>query len=240
MLTLRKFLPTLAIMALAMVPATAKADFRLYLQENGVNGGAITEVASGADFGAISFTGTYGDFRVSIFGGTSDNTSSKSDLLSSTTSVVNTSGSAATLTLYASQTNYTLPAGTTLQVESGLGGSRETNTTLTLTNIFQAFADRNNNQLGMSDFTNGPQTGIPTGTTFDTGSATGFFNRDGLPYSLTSCVTLEMSGGGTVNYSNHINVNAAAVPAPAGLLLALSGLPCVALEALRRRRKNQA
>jgi len=52
----------------------AEATFQLALQEAGVNGGLVTVVASGADFqaGGISFSGVYGDFTVSVLGGTSD------------------------------------------------------------------------------------------------------------------------------------------------------------------------
>src|SRR5260370_26842748 len=72
----RNFLPLVAALAVPAVlgaPSQAHASFQIALQEAGVNGGAITMVSSGADFTSASFTGTYGDFTVSIFGGTSDN-----------------------------------------------------------------------------------------------------------------------------------------------------------------------
>jgi len=165
-----------------------------------------------------------------------DNGAALSDLLSATTSIENLSGATATLKLYVSQTNYSLPVGSPLTVESGLGGSVNTGT-LTLSNIFQAYADKNNNLLGLTDFTNGAQSGTANGSSFDTGSAVGSFTRTG-DYSLTSCVTFELSGGGKANYSDHVNVSA--VPAPAGILLVIAGLPMFGVGAWVRRRNAKA
>ena len=236
MIRIRNFLALVAVLAGAAilgVPASW-ADFKIFLQEAGVNGSAITEVASGADFSSINFTGPYGDFTVKVFSGASDNGATLSDLLSSTTSVTNNSSASKTLKLYVSETNYSLPAGSQLTVESGLGGSVNKGTTIGLTGIFQAFADKNNNLLGMADFTNGPQTASQTGTTFDTGSATGSFTRNATLYSLTTVVTLTTSGKGVVNYSDHENVTP--TPAPSGWVLAASCVPALGLFWLRRRK----
>jgi hypothetical protein len=214
-------------------PQLARADLRIYLQEDG---GAITLVGSGASFTSASFNGTFGNFNVTIFGGASNNTSTLSSLLSSAVSVQNTSGASHTLRLYVTQDGYSLPIGSPLSVESGLGGSVN-NGAVGLTGIFQAWADRNNNLLGMTDFTNGPQNATQNGSTFDTGSAFGLFTRTGL-YSVTSVANFFLSGGGTVNYSDHVNLSAAAVPAPAGIILALSGAPCLIGAWLRRRKAN--
>jgi hypothetical protein len=222
----------LLVAGLLATPQLARADLRIYLQQDGVNGGAITLVGSGASFTSASFTGTYGSFAVTIFGGASTNTSTLSSLLSSAVSIHNNTGVAATLRLYVSQDGFNLPIGSPLNVESGLSGTVNVGT-VGLTNIFRAWADRNNNLLGMSDFTNGPQTATQTGSTFDTGSAFGLFNRTG-DYSVTSLAEFLMSGGGTVNYSDHVNLSG--VPAPAAIILALSGAPCLVGAWLRRRK----
>lgn len=231
----QKIVPLAAILTLLLTVGSSRATFEIALQEAGVNSGAITVVASGSDFDAVSFTGTYGDFSIKVLGGSSDNGVTLSDLLSSTTSVTNLSGTTQTLQIYVTQTDYSLPAGSPLNVESGLGGSVN-NGTLSLASIFNAFADPNNNPLGTSGAgvysTN--QTALPTGSTFDTGSATGTFIRSGN-YSLTSEVNLTLSGGAKINYSDHINVTP--TPAPAGIVLALTGLPLLGLGLLIRRRK---
>jgi len=217
-------------------PSQANAAFTLSVQQDG---GAITQVATGADFSALSYTNTFGDFRITLLGVSSDNGAALSDLLGAVTSIQNTSGATHTLRILASQTNYTLPGGSPLNVESGLGGSLIVGTTLGLNGVFQAYADKNNNLLGLGDYTNGPQSAAQAGTTFDTGSASGLFARiAGSPYSLSSVVTLTIGGGGTVNYSNHVNVTpTATTPAPAGVVLALTGLPCLGFGTWLRRRK---
>lgn len=214
----------------------ARAAFEIALQENGVNGGAPTVVASGTNFTNLSWNGTYGDFTVEVLGGSSHNAAALSDLLSSTTRVTNNSGDTKTLKIIVSQTDYTLPVGSTLAVESGLGGSVSTGT-LSMTNIFQAYADAGNTLFGTTDFTTGPQSGTMNGSTFDTGSATGLFSRTGS-YSLTTVTTFTLSGGGVANFSSHENLNApVAVSAPAGVVLALTGIPLLGLAAWALRRR---
>jgi hypothetical protein len=217
----------------------ARATLEIALQEAGVNGGAITVVASTAtDFSSVSTTTTYGDFTVTIFGGSSTNAATKSSLLSSTVSIVNNNAAKETLQLWVSQNNYTLPAGTPLAVESGLGATVNLGT-VTLTGIFQAWADKNNNLMGTADFTNGPQNAAQTGSTLDTGSANGSFSRTGM-YSVTSMANFVMSGGGNVNFADHVNLAPpVTVPAPAGVLLALTGLPVLGIGGWLRRRKTE-
>lgn len=214
----------------------ARAAFEIALQEAGVNGGAATVVVSGANFSNLNWDGNYGDFTVEVLGGSSHNAATLSDLLSSTTRVTNNSTDTKTLMILVSQTDYTLPVGSPLSVESGLGGSVSTGT-LSMTNIFQAYADAGNTLRGTTDFTTGPQSAAPNGSTFDTGSATGLFSRTGS-YSLTTITTFTLSGGGVANFSSHENLKApTAASAPTGLVLALTGLPVLGLAAWARRRR---
>jgi hypothetical protein len=239
----RLIAPVLALVALLFSATPSRADLQIALQEAGVNGGAITVVSTvaGGPGGATSVTQTYGDFKVTIFGGSSDNGASLSDLLSATTSVTNNSGTTKTLKLWVTQTDYTLPTGNPLNVESGLGGSVN-NGTLGLTGIFQAYASYNNTPFDTTDFTNGPQNATMSGTTYDTGSKTGLFDRTGTaPFTLTTLVIINLSGGGKINFSAHENVTStAAVPAPAGLVLAFSGAAALFLARLRRRKAQES
>jgi len=219
-----------------MFPRQADAALVLYAQEAGVNGGNPTLIASGADFTNASFTGTYGDFTLQILGTASHNTATLSSLLTSAVSLQNNSTGFQTLTLYASQTNFDLPAGPQLNVESGLGGSVNTGT-LTGSGVFQAYLDSNNTLLGTGDFTNGPQNVTFTGSTFSTGSATGTFDRDNLNYSITAVIVANVSGGGEGNFASHINVTA--VPEPGTLAMAFMAVPLMGVGYRLRRRRRE-
>ncbi len=89
------------------------------------------------------------------------------------------------------------------------------------TGVFQAYADRNNTLLGLADFTTGAQAVDFNGSSFDTGTASGLFDRiDGSPFSLTGVVTATMSGGGAGNFSSYVAAAPpTAVPEP-GLAVA--------------------
>jgi hypothetical protein len=232
---MRRFPVLIALVAAVAFFCTAtpaRADLEIALSEDA---GAKVVVGTAASFTAVSFTGTFGDFSVKVFGGSSDNGATLSDLLGSNTSVKNLSGATHTLHLWVTQTDYTLPAGTPLIVESGLGGSVNI-PTLTMTNIFQAWADKNNNLFGTSDFTNGPQTATPSGSTFDTGSAFGLFTRTGN-YSVTSVANFELTGGAQANFSDHVNLTP--TPEPATLAMLLAGMPVLGFGWLRARRNKK-
>jgi len=234
----RLILPGLAVVALLLAAGPSRASLQIALQEAGVNSGAITVVGTAADFTAVSFSGTYGDFDVTIQGGSSKNGVSLSKLNGSTNDVTNSNYKNAgtnTLHIWVTPTNYTLPIGSPLQVESGLAGIVSTGT-LGLSNIYQAWADRNNNLFGTLDFTNNAQSATANGSTFDTGSAFGLFYRNASPYSVTAEATFTLSAGGDAGFQSHVNLTP--TPAPAGLVLALTGLPCLGLGWLVRRRKE--
>ena len=198
-----KTLVALGVMGIVALGAgSASADFEIYAQQDGVNGGAVILLASGADFTSALFDGTYGDFTLTIFGAASSNGAAQSNLLEAALSIRNNSTDSKTLHLYASQTDYTLPAENLLDVSSGLGGT-VIEGDLSGTGVFQAYADRNNTLRGLADFTTGAQAVDFDGSSFDTGTASGLFDRiDGSPFSLTSVVTATISGGGAGNFSS--------------------------------------
>lgn len=230
-----KYLGLVAVLVAAFLglPNRASAAFEIYAQQDG---GAITLLDSDSDFGTAIFNGTFGDFRISVFAATSQNAAAGSDLFSSTVKVTNTDDATHTLTLYASQTNYTLPAGSPLIVRSQLGGSMSVGTTLNPTGIFEAFFDDDNALLGMDlADSNGLQNADFDEQSFDTGTASGLFDRDGS-YSLTSVTNLTISGGGEVGFQNSITVSA--VPEPGSLVLCGLGAGLVGFYGWRRRGLN--
>src|SRR5688572_17931514 len=99
----------------------ADAAFQLALEQVGGPGFTVFATAGG-DFTAVAGSGSFGDFTITNFSASSLN-SATSDLLSASLRVTNNSTTEETLRLYVTQTNYTLPPGSPLSVESGQGGS---------------------------------------------------------------------------------------------------------------------
>jgi len=225
-----------ALAASVMFPRQADATLVLYAQQDG---GSIDLLASAADFTAAGFTGTYDDFSLVFLGASSANTATLSDLLTGTVRLVNNDTAAHTITFYASQNNYSLPLGTPLSVESGLGGTVNTGTLFGTggSAVFQAYLANNNALLEQGDYTNGPQNAVLNGSTFDTGSATGLFNRTSSIslYSITSVATFTVTAGGQGNFDTHVNVTA--VPEPGTLAMAFLAVPLMGIgyRLLRRR-----
>lgn len=206
-----------SVLGVAGVSQTANAaTIAIGLQEAGYDGGAgvgaiFTVASSGGPSGVTSFTGTYGDFTVTINGAVSTNDPIESTLLDSTVSVKNSNlltVGTHTLHIWVTETDYTLPTGTPLGIESALGGSVVFGSAITMTDLFQAYAANSSTAFDTTGFTNGPQNGVQTGNSFDTGSVIGTFGRTSpsSPFTLTSVANLELSGGGTAGYQDHINV----------------------------------
>jgi len=204
-------LSLLVCVAIMGLPSMAGATTVFMLSQDG---GAYTTIASGASLSSASGSGVFGDFTFKIIGVSTDNSLTLSDLLSSTTSIMNNSTAPHTISILVSSQDYTLPVGTGVRVESGMGASLSAGS---LTATFQSYADKANVLGGISDFTLGLQTCSFNGSTCDTGSATGIFTKTSAPYSLTSVARLTLSGGAVANFSTHENVTS--VPEPSSLVL---------------------
>lgn len=209
-------LSLLVCVAIMGLPSMAGASTVFMISQDG---GAYTTIATGASLTSATGSGTFGDFTFKIVGVSTDNSLTLSDLLSSTTSIMNNSTATHTVSILVSSQDYTLPVGSPLRIESGMGASLSAGT---LTATFQAYADKANGLATTSDFSMGLQTCSFNGSTCDTGSAIGNFTKTAGSYSLTSVATLTLSGGAVANFSTHENVKN--VPEPSSLMLIGSSL----------------
>lgn len=221
--------------------STKAGTIEIALQETvGTHITAFTVIDSGAGFTPLTVNSlTFGDFDVTVLSADAVNGASLSELLNSTLSIQNVSGAAATLQVSVTETDYSLPTGTPLTMESGLGGSVTMGTILPTPVVFQAYADNTDSSFG-TGFTNGPQVALLTGTTMDTGSVQSQFPRSSPTslYSASSVVTVALGAGGTINYSDHVDFTVAPLPATASTGLALvAGLAVVGGVSVIRRRQ---
>lgn len=240
----------LAAVLTLVVPHFARADLEIWLEEDGVPATKIM-VASAPDFSPFgaSFTGYYGpsgftaapgspvagkdDFLVNILGGSATNANPTSNLLTSTTKIQNVTGTTPgttagihTLTVFVSETDYTLPgtSGSTLNMDSSIGSTVPVQTGVDNTLLFQSYANNSNLINDTSGTTPGPQSLVllPPGA-FKSSDFTTTFPRTSSMYSVTTTNGVTLDPSNSANYSTSTSLTA--IPAPAGLVLALAALP---------------
>jgi len=242
MIRFRNFMPLAAAAlvgaAILGAPTRAQAGFSMTIAETG--GPSVsytindnnTPVGTGLDVdpttGNIIFSGVVGDFNIQISVGTSNapGTPEIAELTINNTSISSLGFTGTrTVTVTLSDDGFTTPTGVQNLISQLSTTQLPTGTNVT----YQSFVDGNpGGQLSLN--------------TVGGASGTDSVNITSSPYTLTSVTTYTVTGQGaghslTVQTSG---LTAVVVPAPAGAVLALTGIPCMSLGCWLRRRLRKA
>lgn len=200
------------VVALLVLASGAHADnISIGLQQAGINGGAITTVASGSGF--ASFVGGYGSFTFNSVSGTGSPILAEPSLASTSLDVQNSIGSDI-IHVFVTQSGLTSPTG----VNSFLSSFTSQTFTGAITLVVeQTFIDTGNGLYGGTLLASSNFTGL--GSNSSVNSTPSLSN----PYSETVEYTITATGAGRVN--DTINIDAALpVPEPSSLLLSALGV----------------
>jgi len=252
--------------ALLAVPSQARADYAIRIFDDGnleFQRGTGTDVGVGI-FGTLGnsliFTSATTHFSITNGSGSSNNpgTQGGSNLALSSNEQINTTfgatGGTHSIRIELSQTAWLAPTGTPLVLSSSAGGSFDylqgTNPSAnqSVTATYQGFLDNLNTLFGQPVAGSTPiQTATATRTTvgtsslvFSPGTSVNTNVPGGTPFSMTDALTFTFTlGAGSGQTTANVSASTvASVPAPAGLILALTGAPVFGIGAWVRRRRQ--
>jgi hypothetical protein len=242
----------------------ARADFEIELQAT-VGGKNYSTTLTDNNTGLISYSTPSkqpfaGAFAVTLLSSSTNSPGDPSaggEVDLSTLSITNTSGATQTLQVWITSTGFTAPGGANslVDVSSSIGGTFTFGATGSDKYVYQVTADQSVG--GGTDFGKGI-TLSPTTLTFTAsgkkgktssfggdpaGDQTGEFQRPASDpsYSLSSFSTITLTGGASVNFGGTITTvdpDPPEAPAPAGLVLVLTGGPPLGLVGWLRRRRR--
>lgn len=241
---MRKFFIAAAVAVVSLVAsgpsAQAAIELRIYEGAYTVANTATSQTVSlPLSTGPVTFSGTVGDFVIVGGFGFSTSPGSPVNALTQEANVLITNKNGATRTLHIdiSAQDFTSPnSPPPVDVEDTVSGSLVSGS---VSGTFVGSADAGNTLFG-AGFS--PAT---LALTFSASGSSKSFAADGAahgflpsgsPYSLTSMATYTVSGASSLTLTGG-NIQTSPTPAPAGLILALSGLPVLGLGWVRRRRQ---
>jgi len=206
--------------ALLANPSPAHAAFTLTLQETGFGPITITDNGAGDVSGAsgvITFSGAFGDFFVQVSTGSSNSAggTEPAQLTINSLSITGASSSALTITL--TDTGFTAPTTSQVELRSQLSTTQlPLGTTVTFTSSLNGSA------------------GTPL-TLTTVGGTTGLDIKalGGTPFTLSNVTTFNLTAAGTVQATG---ITTATSPEPATVAMVATALPILGLGYWRRRR----
>lgn len=238
---MRKFFiaAAVAVIALFGLTSSAQAGFEMQIISSTAGTKTITDGGVGdanvAVPGEIIFIGSWGGFDLQVNTGDSKpviGSAAAPQLDLSYKVTRTTAGAAETLTIQISDTDFTASPMPMNLNYGGTNGPGTTSSAVGGTGLSNALYN-----------TGDASTTVPTSGTFGASAAfsgSGTFtvpNNGGSNYSLTVAVTLTNDGSAGVSSGD---AHLTSAPAPAGLVLALTGMPALGLGAWVRRRRVAA
>jgi hypothetical protein len=184
-------------------------------------------------------TVTTAHFTIKVLGGEANQIGSgsgaTSQLLSSAVSVTETGSGAHSLVITVTGSGYTAPT-TPPPVQAVTSFTGNVNASGTGTDGYSFSATAGSTTIASNSASGA--FAIPPGSFTPTNSTVGISSLS-APFSIQHSITLNMSvHNEKINYSSQTTLTS--VPAPAGLILAVTGLPCLGFGAWLRRRKVKA
>jgi len=240
MIRFRKLLPLAAALAVAVALGTPRKAHAYIEIDYSIDGGARTFLASGTT--EALYSGSIGGlFSVTLAYGTTDNSTPVHAIveLSDTNLKTKYTNAGHTLTLYVGAQGFTTPQSPPPLALLDTASGSLTNGSVTGTS--QGFADATNALFGQG-FAGELLTFSASGgsQSFDQSGYKYGFSPDGATYSLALISNYTITAGATAASLTVTGGNAQTIPtpAPAGAVLALTGLPLLGLGGWLRRRKQ--
>jgi|SRR5579884_341726 len=246
------------IVLLAAPCIHARADYSVQIYDDGVLQSGITALVSG---NALLFVGSTSHFSITNGSGLSNNpgTDGGSNLNLSSNEQISTTfgatGGTHTIEIVLSQTGWTAPGGSVLNLTSSAGGSiayqsgTNPNATDSVSASYQGFLDNTNSLFGQPA---GASTPLQTASASlgAPGTAALVFSPStvttqvpgGTPFSMTDVLTFTftLSAGSGQDTANVSASTVAALPEPSSMMAAFAAMPFLAIGAWLRRRKQVA
>jgi len=257
MFRFRKSMTLMAILAglaMAGLASPAQAAFEISVYVNGVNQGVSASGSNTAFFAIGSVTGF--NYNISSFTNWSGTPASgvESNTANNQITVTAPITTPETVTIVISESGWVAPTGP-LALSSSAGGSIASAAgSLTMSATNQGFVDSSfgNGVAGLNPA--GTSTTLANASATSTPGNTGTLNYNpspstvlaagGTPFTLTQVFTFSAGTGQTVATGSTFDVSGsvsvAPVPVPAGLVLALTGLPCLGAGTWLRRRLGKS
>jgi len=259
---MRKFFLAAAVAAAALLGSSSRSEaaFQVNVYDDGVLQSGITAfVLPGGN--SLIFGGSTTHFSITNGSGLSNNTGTQggSNLDLSNSSQINTTfggtGGTHTIRIEITQDGWVAPVGTPLTLTSSAGGSfaylagTNPNAVQSVSTTYQGFLDNTNTLFGQPAAGSTPiQTASASlgsaGTAplvFSPGVSGNNLVPGGTPFSMTDVLTFTftLSAGSGQTSANVSASTVASVPAPAGVVLALTALPVLGVGGWIRRRTQR-